>query len=120
MIISEEVSKCLYGFSGAAAKATISVTTTEGSQQIATTSFTNEGGWMHLSAKGFSFSSPTIKIVLSKEELGKVQGPNQDSAPQKIEAPVVLKKSTITCTKGKLIKKVTAVKPMCPSGYKKK
>jgi hypothetical protein len=31
-----------------------------------------------------------------------------------------LKKITITCVKGKLIKKVTAVKPVCPSGYKKK
>ena len=31
-----------------------------------------------------------------------------------------LKKTTITCTKGKLVKKVTAVKPLCPAGYKKK
>ena len=30
------------------------------------------------------------------------------------------KKTTITCVKGKLIKKVTAKKPKCPSGYKKK
>ena len=30
------------------------------------------------------------------------------------------KKKTITCVKGKLTKKVTAVKPVCPSGYKKK
>jgi len=30
------------------------------------------------------------------------------------------KKTTITCVKGKLTKKVTAVKPVCPSGYKKK
>ena len=30
------------------------------------------------------------------------------------------KKITITCTKGKLKKKVTAVKPKCPTGYKKK
>ena len=30
------------------------------------------------------------------------------------------KKITITCTKGKLTKKVTAVKPVCPTGYKKK
>ncbi len=30
------------------------------------------------------------------------------------------KKSTITCVKGKLTKKVTAVKPKCPVGYKKK
>ena len=30
------------------------------------------------------------------------------------------KKTTITCVKGKLTKKVTAVKPKCPSGYKVK
>jgi hypothetical protein len=30
------------------------------------------------------------------------------------------KKTTITCIKGKLTKKVTAVKPVCPTGYKKK
>ncbi len=30
------------------------------------------------------------------------------------------KKTTITCLKGKTIKKVTAVKPKCPKGYKKK
>jgi hypothetical protein len=32
----------------------------------------------------------------------------------------LLKKTTITCVKGKLTKKVTAVKPACPKGYKKK
>ena len=30
------------------------------------------------------------------------------------------KKTTITCVKGKLTKKVTEVKPVCPKGYKKK
>ena len=33
---------------------------------------------------------------------------------------LAVKKTTITCVKGKLTKKVTAVKPKCPSGYKKK
>ena len=31
-----------------------------------------------------------------------------------------IKKTTIICVKGKLTKKVTAVKPVCPKGYKKK
>jgi subtilisin family serine protease len=30
------------------------------------------------------------------------------------------KTSTITCTKGKLTKKITAINPKCPTGYKKK
>ncbi len=28
--------------------------------------------------------------------------------------------TTITCVKGKTVKKITAVKPTCPAGYKKK
>ena len=39
--------------------------------------------------------------------------------PTPSPSPVV-KKKTITCIKGKLIKKVTAVKPVCPKGYKLK
>ena len=43
-------------------------------------------------------------------------------AKQEAEAKAVLatKKTTITCTKGKTIKKVTAIKPKCPAGFKKK
>ncbi len=47
-------------------------------------------------------------------------------AKQEVEAKAAaaakaaaLKKTTITCIKGKLTKKVTAVKPVCPAGYKK-
>ena len=44
-------------------------------------------------------------------------------AKQEAEAKAALeakKKTTITCVKGNLTKKVTAVKPVCPKGYKKK
>jgi hypothetical protein len=41
-------------------------------------------------------------------------------AAAKAKAAAALKKTTITCVKGKLIKKVTAVKPVCPKGYTKK
>ena len=42
-------------------------------------------------------------------------------AKQEAEAKAAaLKKTTITCIKGKLVKKVTAIKPVCPKGYKKR
>jgi hypothetical protein len=42
-------------------------------------------------------------------------------AKQEAEAKAAaVKKITITCVKGKLVKKVTRVKPVCPKGYKKK
>jgi hypothetical protein len=49
---------------------------------------------------------------------------NQPTAAPSIPAKVIpsptvqAKKTSITCVKGKLTKKVTAVKPKCPSGYK--
>jgi hypothetical protein len=43
------------------------------------------------------------------------QDPNAIAPPS-----TAAKKSTITCVKGKLAKKVTAALPKCPTGYKKK
>jgi hypothetical protein len=42
--------------------------------------------------------------------------------PAASAAPVAVakKKSTITCVKGKTTKKVSAVTPKCPAGFKKK
>ena len=47
---------------------------------------------------------------------------NELKAKQEAEtkAAVAIKKTTITCIKGNLTKKVTAVKPKCPAGYKQK
>ena len=44
------------------------------------------------------------------------------TAPSKVaeEKVVTNKKKTISCSKGKVTKKVTAVNPKCPTGYKKK
>jgi hypothetical protein len=44
----------------------------------------------------------------------------KQEAEAKAVPAAVAKKSTISCVKGKLIKKVTAVNPKCPAGYKKK
>ena len=44
----------------------------------------------------------------------------KQEAEAKAKAEAAQKKTTITCIKGKLTKKVTAVNPKCPSGYKRK
>ena len=60
---------------------------------------------------GFTFSSPTIQVKLSQE----APAPTPTASP----APAT-KKLTITCVKGKTTKSVTGVKPVCPTGYKKR
>jgi hypothetical protein len=51
------------------------------------------------------------------EEIAKIKAAADKAAADKA---ATIKKKTITCIKGKTTKKVTAVKPKCPAGYKKK
>jgi hypothetical protein len=128
LYIDSKVARCIYKFSNAPISASVSVTTSDGGQQSVATTVVNEtNGWLHLSAAGFTFSSPTLKVKLTQDENAVVTAPSPSAkpsasaepAPQMSVAPVI-KKNTITCVKGKVMKKVTAVSPKCPSGYKKK
>jgi len=58
-----------------------------------------------------------LKVKLEAEAIAAAQLKAKQEAEAKAAA---LKKTTITCIKGKLVKKVTGVKPVCPKGYKKK
>lgn len=104
LIIDSKAARCLYGFTAAPVSASISVVSSDGQTKVATTSFKESGNWIKLSAKGFTFSDPTVKVVFS-------------------QAPQVTKKTTITCVflkNKKKILKLTAYAPKCPAGYKKK
>ena len=49
-----------------------------------------------------------------------VPSPASPSATQQAKPPVAQVKKTITCVKGKVTKKFSAVNPKCPAGYTKK
>jgi hypothetical protein len=116
--------RCLYGFSNAPISATVEVVSENGEKQVAVTTVNEKDGWLYLSAKGFTFSAPVVSVKLSQEKAIEVPAPtpseSPSAAPTPAAKPVAAKKSTITCVKGKASKKVTAVKPTCPKGYKKK
>jgi hypothetical protein len=78
-------------------------TVNEGNNVVSTIGVRN--GKIIVEISGFHYSRPKLKISLKK-----------DWKP----ATKMLNKTTITCTMGKSIKKITAVKPTCPMGYKKK
>jgi membrane protein involved in colicin uptake len=58
-----------------------------------------------------------LKVKLEAEAIAAAELKAKQEADAKAAA---LKKTTIACVKGKLTKKVTAVKPKCPSGFKLK
>jgi hypothetical protein len=81
----------------------IVTTVNEGNNLLSTIGVSN--GKIIVDISGFHYSRPKLKISLKK-----------DWKP----ASKMLNKTTITCTMGKSVKKITAVKPTCPRGYKKK
>jgi hypothetical protein len=98
--IRSAVARCIYGFSSAPIQASISVLSEDGTMQRATQTVNEDKGWLSLSAKGFTYSSPTIQVSLTQNQ-----------------------QRTIICAKAKGSSaakvRVTAVKPACPKGYLK-
>jgi hypothetical protein len=58
-------------------------------------------------------STETLPFTKTKAQLAREKA-------EAVKLAASLKKTTITCFKGKLVKKVTAYKPLCPKGYKKR
>jgi hypothetical protein len=135
LVMQSSAARCLYKFSTAPVQAVVEVVNPNGTNQVATTILNESDGWLKLAASGFTFSSPTLKIKLIQSEVA----PIKTLAPEAKPSPSVIpsapptptatpsasprqvgSKSTITCIKGKVTQKVSAVKPKCPSGYKKK
>ena len=116
--LRSDVARCLYGFGSAPIQAKIEVSSSDGTPTLATTVINESEGWLKMTAAGFTFSTPKIKVKLSQE----TPAPTPSATPTApvVTKPVAVKKTTIICVKGKTSKKVTAVNPKCPTGYKKK
>ena len=92
-------------------KVEISVINSDGTVQLATTSVRiTKDKIFQVRAFGFHYSQPTIRVKVV-----------QANKIKKTSAVKTSKKMlSITCVKGKMIKKITGTRPSCPSGYKKK
>jgi hypothetical protein len=120
--LRSDVARCLYGFGSSPIQAKIEVSSADGTPSVATTVINESNGWLKMTAAGFTFSTPKIKVKLSQEAVAPATTatPTPEPSTSPIAAPVAAKKTSITCIKGKSSKKITAVNPSCPKGYKKK
>ncbi len=101
----------------AAGYAKVEVSYQDGTKKIATVSakYDPKNDWINLRAYGFTYSSPQLAVSF-KDPNPPVVAPTPPAATKTVAA----KKTSITCVKGKSTKKVTAVSPKCPAGFKKK
>jgi hypothetical protein len=107
LYIPTEMAKCRWGDATSNAKAEVQIVNSDGKSSVTTVAATTENGNLRFNISGFGYSSPTIKIRMGKD----IKAPVADA--------VIKKPITIKCVKGKTVKKVVGVKPVCPSGFKK-
>ena len=120
--VTTDMAKCLWGVDlTKVIDAKISLTYENGEQvQVETWSGKLVGNVYVLTASGFHFSSPKISFKLVEERKAQIN-PSPSPSPAETLIPQAVKaKKTIACMKGKILKKVTAVSPKCPKGFKKK
>jgi hypothetical protein len=99
LALSKRTADCLWNFDTQKASAVISITNSEGVQNIAVSTLRTTANWIYFDASGFTFSSPQIKVKLVNPE-------------------TQIKVKTISCVKGSIIKKISGKSPSCPNGYK--
>ena len=110
--LRSDVARCLYGFTNAPISAKISIVSESGQANVATTVVNERDGWMRMAAYGFTFSSPTVKVKLTQETKPTPEPEMTTNATPKA-------KISITCVKGKSVKKFAGSNPKCPKGYRK-
>ena len=120
LIMRKDVAQCLYNFSNAPIKATISVISASGEEVVATEQVAERndasGEWITLGKYGFTFSSPKLKVKFTQEKSA-VAAVKPAPVPTS-KSGIKPSKNAIVCVKGKLKKIVTGTKPKCPSGYR--
>ena len=117
LLMSSDVARCIYGFTKAPIKATISVTNDTGGASVASTVINEANGWLTLGAYGFTYSNPTISVKLTQDAPVVVPAPSTPVATKPVPAKPVPQK-IITCVKGKTT--LRTVLKTCPKGYKVK
>jgi len=119
LLMSSDVARCIYGFTKAPIKATISVTNDTGGASVASTVINEANGWLTLGAYGFTYSNPTISVKLSQDTPIVVPAPVATKpAPAKPVAAKPAPQKIITCVSGKTT--MRTVLKTCPKGFKQK
>ena len=101
-VVRSDTARCYYGFSAAPIEARVEVLSSNGENQVATTTVNERNGFLTLAAAGFTFSAPVIKATLT-------------------QTPATKKVASITCKRGSKTVTIAVGKKnaKCPAGYKK-
>jgi len=118
LAIRSSAARCLYGFTSAPISATIDVISDNGTNQVAVSTVGEHDGWLYLSASGFEFSSPTVRVKLTQAG-SKVSPtglkPSAEKSPSTVPAGKTMRCLSVITHK---ISVMPYSKVGCPNHYK--
>jgi len=130
LLLRSTVARCLYGFRNAPIKAEIEVFGSDGTNKVSSTVIGEKDGWLFMSANGFTYSEPVVRVKLSQDPeptptptptpTNAATSSSNSNGSSASSASSKAKKKTIICVSGGKSKKVSGVKPKCPPGFKKR
>lgn len=107
LFIPIEQAKCRWGDDASLPQAQVEIINQDGKTSVTTAAAMVQNGMLRFNIAGFGYSAPSIRLKMGKTA----------SVATAKDQP---KKTAIACVKGKEIKKVVAINPKCPMGYKKR
>ena len=96
LLMDSRVAKCIYDVAKVPTSASISILKDGNVEKTSTITLQEKNGFLLMSAQGFNFSSPTLRVKLITPKSSK----------------------SIKCKKGSFTKIVKGASPKCPKGYK--
>jgi len=133
LVVDSKVARCIYNLDASNVKATVEILASDSGSRVVASVLSEKDGWLNLGTYGFTYSSPTIKVKLAKDNAvisTTATTPSPTPSPsvsaeattplaQPSATKVVGKtKKTIFCLKGAIKKKVSGVSPKCPKGFR--
>lgn len=115
--IPTAMAKCLWGVNlKGEVEARVALTYTDGTpDEVITVTSREKDGYYSVVSAGFHYSSPKLQIRLNSDTPLTSATP----APSPQSSGKASTSRTISCAKGKIIKKVSGTKPKCPNGFRK-
>lgn len=128
LLLDEGYARCIWSLAQAPIRATITIVSDDGTSKVATSAIGEKDGFIGFQATGFTFSKNNIKVMMERPKPAS-PSPTPSTTPSVKSKPFPItggtsapKKQTtsIRCVKGKVVKNVVGIKPVCPRGYNPK
>jgi hypothetical protein len=120
MNMNSNFTQCILGVTKVPDEATVGISYGQGRELVSTVSVRQDKDWLRLQADNFTYSAPEVRVTFPRIANSGSAGSTQSNSNSPSRVSSTARDKSIICVKGKKSQVISAVKPKCPKGWKKK